>query len=191
MSVSLSARGRRKHRHPDGSAKSAIALKHDRCFENVAGIRRPLLRKEGLCARDIEARLSREWHEHERIKAVQSLDEQRRAPCTHSLTSGVPVAKQSAPESAGPSASAAASPAADASDLGALCRICNSHKCSTSGALEMILCDACDQGNHRGCIDNLGKYAPGKNDRWLCTGCRRAGTRIEIWDRAAIPACGH
>ena len=38
MSVSLSARGRRKHRHPDGSAKSAIALKHDRCFENVAGI---------------------------------------------------------------------------------------------------------------------------------------------------------
>ncbi len=38
MSVSLSARGRRKHRHPDGSAKSATALKHDRCFDNVAGI---------------------------------------------------------------------------------------------------------------------------------------------------------
>lgn len=23
--------------------------------------------------------------------------------------------------------------------------------------------NACDYGNHRGCIDNLGKYAPGKN----------------------------
>ena len=49
----------------------------------------------------------------------------------------------------------------------------------------MILCDACDQGNHRGCIDNLGKFAPGKNDRWLCTGCRCAGTRIELWDRTS------
>ena len=49
----------------------------------------------------------------------------------------------------------------------------------------MILCDACDHGNHRGCIDNLGKFAPGKNDRWLCTGCRCAGTRIELWDRTS------
>ena len=38
MSVSLSTRGRQTHRHPDGSAKSNTALKHDRCFENVIGI---------------------------------------------------------------------------------------------------------------------------------------------------------
>ena len=38
MSVSLSARGRHKHRHPDGRAKSATAIKHDRCFDIVAGI---------------------------------------------------------------------------------------------------------------------------------------------------------
>ena len=47
----------------------------------------------------------------------------------------------------------------------------------------MILCDACDYGNHRGCIDNVGKYAPGKADRWLCTACRQPGVRIELWDR--------
>ena len=38
MSVSLSKRGRQKHRHPDGRAKSATAVKHDSCFENVIGI---------------------------------------------------------------------------------------------------------------------------------------------------------
>ncbi len=38
MSVSLSVRGRRKHRHPDGRAKSTTAIKHDRCFGIVAGI---------------------------------------------------------------------------------------------------------------------------------------------------------
>ncbi len=49
----------------------------------------------------------------------------------------------------------------------------------------MILCDACDHGNHRGCIDKLGKYAPGKSDHWLCASCRFAGSRIELWDRAS------
>jgi hypothetical protein len=38
MSVSLSKRGRQKHRHSDRRAKSAIAIKHDHCFENIIGI---------------------------------------------------------------------------------------------------------------------------------------------------------
>ena len=153
-------------------------------YQEFASIRRPLLRKEGLCARDIEARLSREWHEHERATALKSLDDKRRTPCSHPLAAEVPVIKESASQSAGLSASAPAT-TADAPDLGARCRTCHDHKCTSSGALEMILCDSCDYGNHRGCIDNLGKYAPGKNDRWLCTDCRRAGTRIELWDRSS------
>ena len=50
MSVSLSKRGRRKHRHPDGRAKSATAVKHDSCFENVIGILERLVLLTVLCS---------------------------------------------------------------------------------------------------------------------------------------------
>ena len=62
-------------------------------YQEFASIRRPLLRKEGLCARDIEARLSREWHEHERATALKSLDDKRRTPCSHPLTAEVPISR--------------------------------------------------------------------------------------------------
>ena len=169
-------------RTPPPAGKSSLWS----AYQEFAGLRRPLLRKEGLCARDLEARLSREWHEHERSKAVRSLEEQRRAPCTHPLAADESAMEEPLFETAGQSATAAApgsSAKAVAPALGALCRTCNDHRYSTSGAYEMILCDACDYGNHRGCIDNVGKYAPGKADRWLCTACRQPGVRIELWDR--------
>ena len=178
-------------RTPPQEGKSSLWA----AYQDFAGLRRPLLRKEGLGARDIESRLSREWHEHERKAALQSLEQQRRAPCAHPLSSRPPAKLEPLLQSAGPSESLAASPepsaascpspseASDSSSLGAICHTCHDHKCSPSGPLEFLLCDACDHGNHRGCLHNVGKWAPGKNDRWLCTACRRPGTRIEIWDR--------
>ena len=54
MSVSLSARGRHKHRHPDGRAKSTTAIKHDRCFDIVAGILECLVKANGAVLISVE-----------------------------------------------------------------------------------------------------------------------------------------
>ena len=52
--MSLSARGRRRHRHPDGRAKSTTAIKHDRCFDIVAGILECLVKANGAVLISVE-----------------------------------------------------------------------------------------------------------------------------------------